>query len=218
MVDQAKPFKVLAAIDADLLDMKGESSLTSSTVLRRALDAANRAEKSELHLVTVLEGSVRHDGSPPKVASELYKLATDEVAMFTKTHAPLAIGRVVTHVLSGAPASEIVWLAAKLGADLVVVGSHGRRGLSRLLVGSVAELVVRRAGCPVLVERGKRHEAAWTTPEIEPPCPQCLEARAASGGKELWCARHLEHHIRGHVYTDSADAALAPVGPWGFEA
>jgi nucleotide-binding universal stress UspA family protein len=53
-------------------------------------------------------------------------------------------------LLSGDPAGAIVRLAADEGVDLIVMGTHGRTGLSRLLMGSVAEAVVRRAGCPVL--------------------------------------------------------------------
>ena len=50
----------------------------------------------------------------------------------------------------GDAASTIVNLARDLGADIIVIGSHGRTGVSRLLMGSVAEHVVRMAGCPVL--------------------------------------------------------------------
>ena len=53
-------------------------------------------------------------------------------------------------LLLGEPAREIVQLAAQEDVDLVVMGTHGRTGLSRLLMGSVAETVVRRAHCPVL--------------------------------------------------------------------
>lgn len=49
----------------------------------------------------------------------------------------------------GEPASEIVRLADESNADLIVMGTHGRTGLGRLLMGSVAEAVVRRAQCPV---------------------------------------------------------------------
>ncbi len=49
------------------------------------------------------------------------------------------------------PVEAITRTAAERNCDLIVLGSHGRRGLRRLLEGSVAELVVRRAGCPVLV-------------------------------------------------------------------
>jgi nucleotide-binding universal stress UspA family protein len=55
------------------------------------------------------------------------------------------------HDLIGAPAEEIVAFAVKNKIDLVVMASHGRTGLSRLLMGSVAEAVMRRAPCPVLV-------------------------------------------------------------------
>jgi nucleotide-binding universal stress UspA family protein len=52
--------------------------------------------------------------------------------------------------VEGEPAATIVDLARERGADLIVMGSHGRTGLSRLLMGSVAEHVVRKAACPVL--------------------------------------------------------------------
>jgi nucleotide-binding universal stress UspA family protein len=60
---------------------------------------------------------------------------------------------VETCLREGAPAEEILRAADEVGADLVVMGSHGRTGLSRLLMGSVAETVMRRAGCPVLLSR-----------------------------------------------------------------
>ncbi len=50
----------------------------------------------------------------------------------------------------GAPAGVIARVADELGCDLIVMGTHGRQGLSRLLMGSVAERVVRLAPCPVL--------------------------------------------------------------------
>ena len=53
-------------------------------------------------------------------------------------------------LLSGDPASQIVQLADDEHVDLIVMGTHGRTGLTRVLMGSVAEAVVRRAGCPVL--------------------------------------------------------------------
>jgi hypothetical protein len=66
------------------------------------------------------------------------------------------------------------------------------------------------------VERSKIHEETWVTPEIEPPCAQCVAARAASQGKQTWCARHLEHHARAHTYSDGGSTVLAPMEPWGF--
>ncbi|HVZ72904.1 MAG TPA: universal stress protein [Polyangia bacterium] len=56
-----------------------------------------------------------------------------------------------TNSLDGFPAKELVRHAAKTGADLIVVGTHGRTGLEHVLLGSVAERVVQRSACPVLV-------------------------------------------------------------------
>jgi nucleotide-binding universal stress UspA family protein len=56
-------------------------------------------------------------------------------------------------VAIGDPAREIADYAQSCHADLIVLPSHGRTGISRLLIGSVAERVVRRAHCPVLVLR-----------------------------------------------------------------
>lgn len=53
--------------------------------------------------------------------------------------------------LEGGPIHEIVEFAEREHIDLIIIGSHGRTGLSRLLMGSVAEGVVRRAPCPVLI-------------------------------------------------------------------
>lgn len=54
------------------------------------------------------------------------------------------------HVVAGAPADAICETARAIGADLIVMGTHGRTGLAHLFLGSVAERTVRRAPCPVL--------------------------------------------------------------------
>lgn len=57
----------------------------------------------------------------------------------------------------GVPAEDIVKLADEHRADLIVIGTHGRTGLARVLMGSVAELVMRRAHCPVLTVKAPQH-------------------------------------------------------------
>jgi universal stress protein A len=54
------------------------------------------------------------------------------------------------HLVLGTPAEDIVRIAEEQKADLIVIGTHGRTGLRRVLMGSVAEAVMRRAQCPVL--------------------------------------------------------------------
>ena len=63
---------------------------------------------------------------------------------------------IALELVEGAPADAIVARAHACDADLVAVGSHGRRGLRRLVLGSVAEAVVRHAPCSVLVAREER--------------------------------------------------------------
>lgn len=58
-----------------------------------------------------------------------------------------------TSIVTGIPYDEITSAAVKLDASLIVIGTHGRTGLDRLLFGSTAERVVRSAGCPVLTVR-----------------------------------------------------------------
>jgi nucleotide-binding universal stress UspA family protein len=65
---------------------------------------------------------------------------------------PVDPGIPVRHVLlEGDPATEIVRYSRDAGMDLIVMGTHGRTGLERLLMGSVAEKVMRDANCSVLV-------------------------------------------------------------------
>jgi universal stress protein A len=59
-------------------------------------------------------------------------------------------------MLIGNPASEILTVAEMEAAELIIMGSHGRRGLSRLVLGSVAEAVAHRAKCPVLIVKCPR--------------------------------------------------------------
>lgn len=70
---------------------------------------------------------------------------------------------VVHRLVIGDPATEIPRVAREENVDLIVMGTHGRTGLLRLLMGSVAELVVRRAPCAVLTVRQPEQETAETS-------------------------------------------------------
>jgi universal stress protein A len=76
--------------------------------------------------------------------------------------------------LRGLPQHEILEFADRQPVDLIVMGSHGRRGISRLLMGSVAEAVMRKANCPILVVKPPAKEsddassAASRNPKADP--------------------------------------------------
>jgi len=67
----------------------------------------------------------------------------------------------------GEPVGQILHVASEINADLIVMGTHGRTGLSRLLMGSVAEQIVRKSPCPVLTISGHCRNAAMAAPEAE---------------------------------------------------
>ena len=77
-----------------------------------------------------------------------------------------------TEVVVGSPAKTIVNVARTRGVDLIVMGTHGRSGVAHLLLGSVAERVVRLAACPVLTVRERAikagDEEVVVSSDIEP--------------------------------------------------
>lgn len=68
------------------------------------------------------------------------------------------ISRVVRSVGSGTPFLEVIRYAREHDIDLIVIGTHGRTGLVHMLMGSVAEKIVRKAPCPVLTVRPEGHD------------------------------------------------------------
>ncbi len=77
-------------------------------------------------------------------------LAREAKEHLNRLEVPGADVRAERQIEEGDPATEILRVAREIHADLIVLGTHGRTGLARLLMGSVAEQVVRKAACPVL--------------------------------------------------------------------
>jgi nucleotide-binding universal stress UspA family protein len=86
---------------------------------------------------------------PARLSEEAYARMYDDVRAFT-TSVETAHVKFDVDVLTGDPVDTITDRATAMGADLIVMGTHGRTGFQRLLIGSVAERVLRRAPCPVL--------------------------------------------------------------------
>jgi nucleotide-binding universal stress UspA family protein len=78
--------------------------------------------------------------------------------------------KICTHARIGKAPAEINQVAIDYDADLLIVGTHGRRGLGRLVLGSVAESLVRTAHCPVLIAKPKDYSGLDKSalPEEEP--------------------------------------------------
>lgn len=180
------PTTILAAIDY---------SDTSSLVVERTLELARQKQPVELHFLHVNQGKPNDDNEQEARRAELLewlaaRLKAGEVLPDS--------AKVVGHEAAGDPAHVIVEMAGDLLADAVVVGTHGRRGVQRMVLGSVSESVVRNCGCAVFVVRAKAHHEPF--PRIEPPCARCVETRAQTGGEQLWCEQHREKHGRRHTY------------------
>ncbi len=132
------PVSVLAAIDF---------SEASSLVLQQALDTARRTQAEEIHFLHVQTA----DGPDQELAGPRTLLEAWVAARLSGAEGVPHTVKVVVHEANGNPADVIVEMASDLLAAVIVVGTHGRKGLQRMLLGSVAEAVVRNAGCPVLV-------------------------------------------------------------------
>ncbi len=130
---------------------------SSHQALRQACDLSRRYD-AELHLVHVLEAWSRSPPVDPEYRSQFDELQAEhrqrmEHQLEQLPDASLGPKPVVRALLSGNAPEEICNYADAHGIDLIVMGTHGRSGVARWLMGSVAEMVVRHAHCPVLVVR-----------------------------------------------------------------
>ena len=126
----------------------------------RAIDLAIElgGQASELHVIHVVEPVptlISFDPAlpvPPSYDRDRVDQALNHMKNLFENG---KYSRLKRHCIVGDPGSEIVNLAKSVKAGLIVMPSHGRTGLKRLFLGSVAERVLRLSECPVLVLRGK---------------------------------------------------------------
>jgi nucleotide-binding universal stress UspA family protein len=97
----------------------------------------------------------------PDMVNDLYQdlraHAEEQLRLFASSHSREGV-QAVNKVCEGAVPESILALATAESADLIVMGTHGRQGFDHLLLGSVAEKVLRKARCPVLVVRAPAHD------------------------------------------------------------
>lgn len=102
-----------------------------------------------LHVVPPIPAVAPPEIVPTLTQEDLARLA-DSLARHVREIDPAATTEVI---VERTPGEAIIATAKRLGADLIVMGTHGRHGLSRMVLGSVAEYVVRHAACPVVTVR-----------------------------------------------------------------
>jgi nucleotide-binding universal stress UspA family protein len=131
-----------------------DGSERSRAAVRKGIEIA-RACGSALHVIYVIDESAFTSGQADVIPEDLYLNLQAEGESAVGQAKRIAEGmQVNAHVLSGKPAQVITGFAARNGVDLIVVGSLGKTGLERLLLGSTAEKIIRTAGCMVLVVKG----------------------------------------------------------------
>jgi nucleotide-binding universal stress UspA family protein len=133
-------------------------SHNSEEAMRTAVELAKRYSAS-LTVVTVYEPLSWQvpEGTwamTPEQERRLLAAYETRLAEAEKQVRDLGLNDVQTKLLEGAIAPEILEYARAQGCDLIVMGTHGRKGVSHFMLGSVAERVLRRAPCAVLVVRG----------------------------------------------------------------
>jgi len=141
------PKNILLATDfSDASDV----AMTFALELARPLDATVHL----VHVYTVLND--RNSASYSKV--ELEQRSQQRLQALASTcSGSTRVGSVLTRF--GDPGPTILITAEQLAVDMIVLGTHGRRGVEHFLLGSVAEQVVKQAKCPVLIAKPRTYPA-----------------------------------------------------------
>jgi nucleotide-binding universal stress UspA family protein len=189
-----RPYVVLAALAFDE---------TGEWVLTEAARVAERRNDSELHVVHVVVDDGGDSGDHLRALDRRLARAPGDIKECVDRVWKDLARPMVAHIRTGGSSRTILQTAIDIDADLVVVGSHQRGGLDKLILGSVAERVLHHAHCPVLVALPKNYEGASKTQGIEPACGDCLVTRRKTKNVTFWCERHSRTQAQVHVYEPS---------------
>jgi nucleotide-binding universal stress UspA family protein len=138
-------------------------SPSAEEAVLRAVELACRAPQHILHILAAIDPSTGMGISPPTqgvdwgYAESIQKLVTARLVAAFAGRSSASEVQFFVHARIGPAADEVLQLAEEIGADLILIGSHSRTGLERLVLGSVSERVVRQAKCAVIVARAKRY-------------------------------------------------------------
>lgn len=148
MTEARHPIQVVVAYDF---------SPSAEEALIRAIDVASRAPQHVLHVVCALDPSNYGRHVKAETADSIQRQARERVTAGFAGRTTASEVQFFIHARIGNAADEVLEVAREVGADLLFIGSHGKTGLERLLLGSVSERVVREAKCAVMVVRHKEY-------------------------------------------------------------
>jgi len=129
----------------------------TSNALSYAVEFANKFE-ARLYMLHVVHNVFIYPGMHiPHNSFDIMNRELETSAQKAMNKLCLSIGdacsNMESHVVHGVPYEEILKFASANGIDLIITGTHGRKGLDRAIIGSTAERVVRNSHCPVMTIR-----------------------------------------------------------------
>lgn len=122
--------------------------------LRYAVAVAE-PQGGSIHLIHVVNPSATGLAASEALSGEVEECFRDRLTALSEPLASRGL-RVSSHTLVGQIDEKILTAAHRYGADLIVMGTHGRAGWGHVSLGSIAERIVRRAECPVLTVKDRR--------------------------------------------------------------
>ena len=149
-------------------------SHSAHAALQRAVAIAARAPTHVLHVICVIDprspipSIPSYDGVDYMYAARVQEVLAVHIQQELELVDVQHRVHFFVHARIGEKAArEILELAREVGADLIVVGSHGLTGVERFLVGSTSERIVREAGCTVEIARAKKYADVELMPVVE---------------------------------------------------
>ena len=161
---------------------------------------------AKVHLAHVVRGSEGFARANPETMSKVLEDGQNELQAWLAARISadnpfcnqLSLG-----IVLGKTPEALVQMATDVDADLLILGTHGRKGVERLVLGSVAAQVFRLAPCSVLVARAKDYQGLTKSPSISPPGPHHVPASTEHP--------HTYHYHRANPYS-TYNSSIYPTG------
>ena len=188
---EARPYKMVVGVETDE---------TGDNALAHAIELAKRFG-GELH---VCHSSKSNTDNPEKIAALLdATLAKLQTWLADSIEEAGLTDQCTLHPGLGEPAQVLSQLAVDVEADAIIVGTHGRQGMRKLVMGSVASKLVESAPCPVIVAIPRKFEGIAKSPAIEPKGPE---------HHSYINHPHRYHYRRSVRFSNISDGSINPSG------